>query len=94
MTTDTNDDPEGVFTPTEAALHAMARKTLLPPASWTPEQIADAREGARLEYAAQAEYLLKMRTSTLPRLSIHWPIRAAESSLSRAPSSRAPWRGG
>jgi hypothetical protein len=58
---DTDTDPEGVFEPSESALAAMARKTLIRAGIYEPtaKQIADARESAKLEYAAQAEYALK-----------------------------------
>jgi hypothetical protein len=56
-----DDDPEGVFEPTEYALAAMARKTLRRAGIYEPtaKQIADAREGARIEYAAQAQHAIR-----------------------------------
>jgi hypothetical protein len=56
-----DDDPENVFEPTEGAIAAMARKTLLRAGIYSPtaKQVDDARESARIEYTAQAEHALK-----------------------------------
>jgi hypothetical protein len=58
---DSDADPEGVFEPSESAISAMARKTLARAGIYEPtaQQIADARESARIEYAAQARHAIK-----------------------------------
>ena len=59
-----DDDPIGFLEPTEGAIQAMARKLLQRAGIFEPtaKQIADARESARIEYAAQAEHALRTGT--------------------------------
>jgi hypothetical protein len=59
--TDTNDDPPGVFTASDAATEAAARKLLRRANVFEPsaEQLEDARESARIEYAAQAQHAIR-----------------------------------
>jgi hypothetical protein len=61
MMTSHTDDPLGVFQPTQAAVDAGARKLLRQRHVYEPslQQLEDARESYRLEYQAQAEYVLR-----------------------------------
>jgi hypothetical protein len=56
-----DDDPHGVLEPSEGAIAAGARKILLRAHIHSPnaQQIADARESARIEYTAQARHAIE-----------------------------------
>jgi len=51
-----DDDPLGIFAMSDAAADADARKLLRRAGhfEWTPQQLEDAKESARLQYAAAA----------------------------------------
>jgi hypothetical protein len=58
---ETDDDPAGVFAMTAAAADADARKLLLRAGIYspTPQQLEDAKESARIQYAAAARDAIK-----------------------------------
>jgi hypothetical protein len=61
ITSTESEDPLEVLAASESAIAAMARKTLLRAGvhSASAQQTADAREAARIEYAAQAVHALR-----------------------------------